>query len=68
MLFGHGECIECIGFGIEEIHLESKTDNGEATEWLGGAKRCAYILVASSSENLPLLIESGGLIQYSPGC
>lgn len=53
--------------GTEGWRSESKTENRgrewkrEATERLGGARLCAYILVASSSENLPLLIKSGGL-------
>lgn len=53
--------------------MESKTENGgrewkgEATERLGGARLYAYILVASSSENLPLLIKSGGLEEEQRG-
>lgn len=39
----------------------------EATGRLGGPGSCAHIRVASSSENLPLLIKSGGLIQNMPG-
>lgn len=35
----------------------------EATGRLGGPGSCAHIRVASSSENLPLLIKSGGLME-----
>lgn len=41
----------------------SKGWDVEATGRLGAPGSCAHILVASSSENLPLLIKSGGLME-----
>lgn len=55
-----------LGQGVE-VQTGSKGWDVEATGWLGGPGSCAHILVASSSENLPLLIKSGGLIQNMPG-
>lgn len=47
--------------GKVEVQTGCKGWDVEATGWLGGLGSCAHILVASSSENLPLLIKSGGL-------
>lgn len=44
-----------------EQRLGARGQGGEATGWLGNPWRRAHILVASSSENLPRLISSGGL-------
>lgn len=61
------------GGGNQGRRLKSKTENRgrewkrAATERLGGARLDAYILVASSSENLPLLIKSGGLEESQRG-
>lgn len=51
-----------LGQGVE-VQTGSKGWDVEATGWLGGPGSCAHILVASSSENLPLLIKSGGLVE-----
>lgn len=57
----------------QRVEVQTRAQTGskgwdvEATGRLGAPGSCAHILVASSSENLPLLIKSGGLIQNMPG-
>lgn len=51
-----------LGQGVE-VQTGSKGWDVEATGRLGAPGSCAHILVASSSENLPLLIKSGGLVE-----
>ncbi|KAI4890067.1 hypothetical protein NFI96_001294 [Prochilodus magdalenae] len=62
---GWGECRAAAG--VKDVQLESGAEaggwgqGGEATGWLGNPWRRAHIRVASSSENRPRLIRSGGL-------